>query len=211
MKRYSGLIVIVALAGCATGRLDYVPPSSPEPLANSKTINEPRDVVWNASVPELSKQFFVINNLDKSSGLINVSYSGDPESYVDCGFITSHFTNLRGDHTYHFPAAQAQESYQIMNGIYLFLVDRKMSLDGRVNLVFEKTGPAQTKVTAYTRYVLKRHITARNAGNNIPFSRDDSISFNSGGEAAFASNSNGDATTCVPTGKLERDILSAIR
>ena len=30
-------------------------------------------------------QFFVSNNLAKSTGLVNLSYSGVPEKYLDCG------------------------------------------------------------------------------------------------------------------------------
>ncbi len=210
MINLSALVLIVLLAGCAAGHVDYVRPNSPEPLANTKIVNKPREAVWNASVPELGKQFFVINNLDKSSGLINVSYSGDPESYVDCGFITSYVKNARGERTYGFPGAKAQESYEIMNGHGWFFIDRRMSLEGRVNLVFEETGPAKTKVTANTHYVIERDVTVRNA-NNLQQTDRQSISFNAGSSAAFPPAENGEATTCVSTGKLEREILSVIR
>ena len=80
--------ILLSVAACA-GKIDYVRPTSQlAPAANVKTIDRPREAVWNTSVPELSKQFFVINNLDKSSGLMNISYTGDPERYIDCGRIT---------------------------------------------------------------------------------------------------------------------------
>ncbi len=72
-------------AGCA-GKMDVIRPGSYS-MSNVKTIEKPREQVWNASVPELVKHFFVKNNLDKSSGLIKVSYRGDPEKYVDCGRV----------------------------------------------------------------------------------------------------------------------------
>ena len=69
------LVAVSLVAGCA-GKLDYVRPTTPAAAStNYKIIDKPREAVWNASVPELGKQFFVINNLDKSSGLINISYS----------------------------------------------------------------------------------------------------------------------------------------
>lgn len=211
MRKFFSLVLVAGLAGCA-GKVDYVRPNQPQNFTSQRTIDKPRDAVWSASVPELGKQFFVINNLDKSSGLINVSYSGDPESYVDCGHITSFVKNVRGERTYDFPGSRAQQSYELMNGSGLFIVERKMSLEGRVNLVFEEVSQTQTKVTASTRYIINRNQTARNTVNNIPRSFSDSISFNSNSRASFPSSDNdGRATECVSTGKLEREILSVLK
>ena len=205
------LVAVSLVAGCA-GKLDYVRPTTPAAAStNYKIIDKPREAVWNASVPELGKQFFVINNLDKSSGLINISYSGDPEKYIDCGRVTSYVKNARGERTYDFSGAKAQQTYEVMNGNGLFFIERKMSLDGRVNLVFEELSPKQTKVTANTRYVVQRQQTVRSAANNFPQSASDSISFNSGASSSFAANADGRATECVATGSLERGILSAIK
>jgi hypothetical protein len=177
-----------------------------------KVIDRPREAVWNASIPELGKQFFVINNLGKSSGLINISYNGDPEKYIDCGRITSFVKNAQGERTYDFSGAKGQQSYEVMNqGVGLFFIDRKMSLEGRVNLVFEEVSPNQTRVTANTRYMVQRHQTVRSAVNNIPQSRTDNISFNSGSGASFPAGSDGRAAECVANGTLEREILSVIR
>lgn len=207
----ASLMAIAFVSGCA-GKLDYVRPNTPDtPSANYKIIDKPREAVWNASVPELGKQFFVINNLDKSSGLINISYSGDPEKYIDCGRITSYVKNLRGERTYDFPGAKAQQSLEIMNGNGLFKIDRKMSVDGRVNLVFEEVSPNRTKVTANTRYVVQRQQTVSSATNNFPQSSSDSISFNSGGSASFPTGADGRASECLANGALEREILSTIK
>lgn len=208
--------VVVAVAsvlfgGCA-GKVDYVRPTATmQPGANIKLIDKPRDAVWNAAIPELGKQFFVINNLDKASGLVNVSYSGDPERYIDCGRITSFVKNARGERTYDFPGARAQQSYEVMNDVGLFFIDRKMSLEGRVNLVFEEVNPSQTRVTANTRYIVQRQRVVRPAANGLPQTLNDSLSFNAGGSAAFAPGADGRAAECVATGNLEREILSAVR
>lgn len=210
--RAIGLSLIATLLVACAGKVDYVRPSVQSTAsANSKIIDKPRDAVWNASVPELGKQFFVINNLDKSSGLINISYSGDPEKYVDCGQVTSYVKNARGERTYNFAGASAQQIYEIMNNNGLFFIDRKMALDGRINVVFEELGPNQTKVTANTRYVINRQQIIRSATNNFPQTVSHSISFNSGGSASFPAASDGRAAECAATGALEREILSAIR
>ena len=144
MRYDVSLLAIVFLSACA-GKVDYVRPSAKaDASANVKVIDKPREAIWNASVPALSKQFFVINNLDKSSGLINVSYNGDPEKYIDCGRITSFVKNARGERTYDFAGASAQQAYEVMNPQGLFAINRTMTLDGRVNLVFEELTPTRS-------------------------------------------------------------------
>ena len=136
MRALLAVCTVALIAGCS-GKVDYVRPSAPPVASNSKPIEKPRDAIWNAGVPELGKQFFVINNLDKSSGLINVSYTGDPENYIDCGRVISHVKNMRGERTYDFPGARAQQIYEVMYSGRLFYIERKISLEGWVNLVFE--------------------------------------------------------------------------
>ena len=209
-KITASLLAIVCISGCA-GKFDYIRPNiATTPSANFKIIDKPREVVWNASVPELGKQFFVINNLDKSSGLINLSYSGDPEKFIDCGHITSYVKNLQGERTYDFPAAKADENYELMEG-NLYFIHRKMSVEGRVNLVFEELSPNQTKVTANTRYVVQRNVTESAAGQNVSWPFSDTISFNTGGSSSFPTDDKGQATECAPNGELEREVLSAVK
>lgn len=212
MLRVVAVLVPILIVGCA-GKVDYVRPTAYiAPQANVMTVERPRDLVWNASVAELGKKFFVINNLDKSSGLMNISYTGNPESYVDCGRITSFVKNAQGERTYEFAGAKEQQSYEVMNpGVGLFFVDRRMNLEGRVNLIFEEVGPNTTRVTANTRYVVTRKLTGRRAGNNIPQTTTEAISFTSASGSSFPANSGNKSTDCVSNGVLEREILSAIK
>lgn len=212
MKTKAFLLIssVTIISGCA-GKLDYIEPDTYANSNNSIVIDKPREEVWNSAVPQLGKEFFVINNLDKTSGLINVSYSGDPEKYVDCGHVSSYVKNARGERTYNFPAASASQYFEVMNSHGLFMVNREMSLDGRVNLIFEKISDNSTRVTANTKYVLQRTIQSQNAANKFPHTESRSISFNSGGAASFPTAPDGRATRCVPTGDLEADILSAVR
>ena len=199
----------IILVGCA-GRVDYLPPVKFKASSNMKIVNTPRSDVWNSAVPELGKKFFVINNLDKSSGLINISYTGDPERYIDCGRITSFVENMAGARSYDFAAAKAQQTFEVMENA-LWNIDRKMNLEGRVNLIFEEISPASTRVSANTKYVVTRSTTSRMRGKNISNTSNDIISFNSGSSASFPVASDGRATECVPTGELEQEILAAIK
>lgn len=204
-------IAAFALAGCA-GKMEYVRPSSSfQAGSNSKVIDKPRDAVWAATVPELGKQFFVINNMDKASGLINVSYSGDPEKYVDCGQISSYVKNARGERTYAFPAARGSQDYEAMTNGQLIFINRRMELDGRMNLVFEELGPNQTRVSANTRYVVKRDVNLRDV-NGKTANRSDSVNFNSNSSGSYPNPAEGSGpVTCVANGALEREVLSIVR
>jgi hypothetical protein len=202
------IISILFLTGCA-GSVNYTKPVNTAKKDNSIIINKPIDVVWKNAVPELGKQFFVINNLDKSSGLINISYTGDPEKYIDCGHIRTSVTNLRGTRNYDFPASRANQYYEIMNNAGgLYQIQRSMSLDGRMNLVFEELSKGQTRVTANTKYVVTKNFRAQEAGGNRGGNSVDTISFNSGGSANFPADRNGGFSTCMPTGAFEKDVLS---
>lgn len=211
MRIFIIVVSIFFLVACA-GNVTYK-----EPLRSGKdiyyvVIDKPRDVVWNASIPELGKKIFVINNIDKSSGLINLSYSGNPEDFIDCGRIISNVQNLAGSRTYDFAGSTPFQNYEVMSRGSLFNVQRKISLEGRMNLIFEELAQSKTKVTANTRYIVSRNIVVQKAGTNtFPQTVNDSISFNTGLSASFPADNTGRATKCVPTGVLENSILSLIR
>jgi hypothetical protein len=171
-------------------------------------IERPIDSVWKDSVAELGKNFFVINNLDKSSGLINVSYSGDPEKYIDCGFISSKVKNARGERDYNFNAAKGSMDYEATNGSFLVQIRRTMALEGRVNLIFQSTGKNETTVTANARYSVARVSTIRSLTDGSQRVDNDTVAFN-GGQSGVISNSSG--VTCYATGELERAILQSIK
>lgn len=212
MRPYFAVLFISLLTGCA-GQLTYTAPNNITRVSiNTKTINRPVDSVWKASIPQLSKQFFVINNLDKSSGFMNISYSGDPEQFIDCGRIKSFVKNARGERTYDFPAARAQESYEILNpNIGLFFVNRTMSLEGRANVVFEAINEDSTRVTVNTRYLVTRKQTIQNAARSRQQTTSSTIEFNTNQGASFPPNAQGEATRCVATGMLESQVLSEIQ
>ncbi len=213
MKPYCAPLFVAALLSACAGKVDYRPPSELYRLENSVTIPRTRYSVWSTAIPALGKQFFVINNLDKASGLVNMSYSGDPEAYVDCGRITSYVMNARGERTYDFAGAKGAQSYEVMNpngAPGLFFVERRMSLEGRMNLIFEEVGQDQTRITANTRYVITREQTWRDVNNRSANLRD-TAQFNTGQRGVFPPNRDGRALECSSTGRFEAEVLTLIR
>lgn len=108
------LLMVPMYFGCA-GKVNYMPPGGIPFSSNTAVVQKSKSDLWKQIVPMLGKQFFVINNLDKESGIINVSYSGNPESYVDCGILDSFVQNARGERHYNFPAAKAHQVYEVMD------------------------------------------------------------------------------------------------
>jgi len=154
----------------------------------------------------------VINNLDKASGLINVSYSGDPARYIDCGRITVEVSGLNAK-TQTLDGAAADAQYQAVAPLppYGFpgpvQVRRQMMLEGRVNVIFEAVGPESTRVTTATRYVVTRRLASSNAA--VPHS--DTVGFNGNEKDRFPQLGTTAQLECVATGELENSILSVVK
>ena len=204
-------LIVLGLSGCLTGTYTYRGPATSPPTSNAITIERPFDDVWKVLVPGLGKRFFVINNIDKASGLVNLSYSGNPETYVDCGQMTIFVKNARGDRTYNFPAASAHQVYESVDDGSLFFLERKVSLEGRMNLIVQQLSETQTQVTANTRYIITRSAQSRRVDLQYPASISDTISFNSGQSASFAPRGKNQPVTCRPTGRFENDVLDIVR
>lgn len=207
---FMALVVAVWLGGCASA-VRYAPPLRAEtPTLNFIEIAKPRAEVWKTAVPSLARRFFVINNLDQSSGLINVSYAGDPERYVDCGVLG--ITLMEGKPEQSFPAARAAHDFQFLTPVGLFNIRRRNTLDGRINLIFEEVGEATTRITATTRYVVDREMIAYRDNGTIAHQERQSITFNTGQVGMFPGKSmTADSLQCRPTGRLEFEVLDAIR
>jgi hypothetical protein len=203
--------VALVSSGCLSGSLGYTPPPrATPPPPRTLTLGKALDAVWKDIVPALGSRFFVINNLDRASGLINVSYSGDPETYIDCGQIDSWVENARGKRTYNFPAASSRV-YELKGPYGLYLAERKMNLEGRINLIMESLSPEKTQVTVNTRYVVTRQTRSHRVDLPSPNATTDTIGFNAGQRAEFPKRGPTEPVACQATGKLETDVLDLFR
>ncbi len=97
-------------AGCVTSgqsNREYAAPGTKVAPTSEILLNEPFDTVWDRLVGRLATGFFVINNIDKASRLINVSYSSDsPGEFIDCGRSTRQFSFHGESHTYTYQVAE---------------------------------------------------------------------------------------------------------
>jgi hypothetical protein len=196
------LCLVSVVSGIACGTTNWAPPEQSQTLANYVVIQQSFDDAWSHAIPQIGKSFFVINNIDKSSGILNISYSGDPEQYVDCGTVHVEYGTQKVD----FPGAKADTAYTgPSGGILPASVHRKVGLDGRMNIVFEKITATSTRVTVNARYIVAVHIV-KQVGQYPPQTGEFSAQFNTGGEASFLGGG-----TCRPNGKFEQTVLELMR
>ena len=111
MKKISLIIaslLVINLLGCATmtSSYDYMPPKKAI-YDNESFIDRPFEVVWDELVKKISKSFYVINNIEKASRIINLSFSTDtPVEYVDCGETTREYGKTPNISTYTYSVAE---------------------------------------------------------------------------------------------------------
>lgn len=194
--------------------------SEPEKIQieNSAIIDQPFDRAWDDLVEGLAKTFYVINNIDKESRLLNVSFEvSDLEKYVDCGETarTYSFQDYYQEWVY---GIGDQVTYriegipqtQLQTGTY-YEVSNRPKLQGRANVYVAPHTDNRSKIEVNARYILTldRTITERFALNNVARGSDSHsimISFNTNEQGK----SEELGIICYATGEFERDILSAV-
>jgi hypothetical protein len=225
MYRAGSLLIVCILvcSSCATpGTSGFrsVPPTA-HSVENEIVVDAPFAVVWDRLVSRLSKSFFVVNNIDKESHFINVSFSVDsPDAYVDCG--RSHRTYSRGTdkQEYDYPvAASSSYRYAGSSGIYpsTAYIDRKTRLEGRLN-IYVAPDSAVTRVSVTGKFILQINVSGHYVVENLlgsPISQgqvptsESTVDFTTNQPGTVGSGDK--AITCASTGALEREVLDFVR
>ena len=134
---------------------------------------------------------------DEDSGELVVGYSGDPEPYVDCGWIIAY----EGDDLDRLPAARSNASFRRRRDGQVVTLDRDLRLNVRMSVHVEESDE-DTIVRTVSTYVLTKAIESDEAEQPL---HTETISFQTGGSAAFSS-----GTTCQANGELERLVFRAL-
>jgi hypothetical protein len=194
---------VAVLTGCASSSVDYQPPAS-KPVANTKEVSAPFDQAWDALVRQLSSDFFVINNIDKNSRLINISFSSQrPSEFVDCGTTKRTFDNARGKRNYSYVTADSA-NFAVTNPQKLaFDISRKTKLEGRVNIYVAPTASG-TSLAVNTKYALTVSSTAVNFDGTPGGNGSNTFDFST------KQGYNEQDLSCYAKGTLEQRILSMV-
>ena len=185
-----GLVLLVAACAHTQSRYDF--PFETRPLENSRTLNESYDDAWRSVIDHLSATSFAIDNFEKDSGLITLSFGASNISrYVDCG----QWNGLR------------------FKGNYTDFLKRthKVTLSGKVNISVREISENKTTVRINARYVLSsffyNHVNPQNHTQLT-------WTFDSGGfdEIRPTNPASGtiDSRRCQPTYFLENSILDSV-
>lgn len=222
------ILSTLLMASCATQGVNTFSstPAIPSPVSNEIQVAQPYSKIWDKLVRQLSKSFFVINNIDKESRIINLSFTtNSPVDYVDCGRSHRTYTVGKTVQTYDYEvagpaayrvAAAKQEHPAFSNYAE---ITRAPSLEGRTNVYLAPSpnDANSTTVTVNTRYILsmnvRGHAYAEHMSGNVfdrgvvpidPFV----ISFNT--NAPTTEKTGNETLTCSAKGKLEREILGMV-
>jgi len=182
-----------------------------EPKKNyDVTLNKNFNTVWNKVIDYSSKSFFGIDNFEKDSGLITLSYTGSPVGYVDCGKFDYNGYISNGTQVKDYFG-----TFQEFAQIYY-----NASLSGRMNILVKKNNENETYVRVNTRYVFSFSRPDPRGSWGGYSSQNHAWTFNAGDEASVGlAFGNYDVSlaisepitiTCQPTYKLEKELLSVL-
>ncbi|HYX05910.1 MAG TPA: hypothetical protein VE912_04175 [Bacteroidales bacterium] len=182
------IICFLFVVGCSTAK--YIPPSKPEKPQFSKTIASGYDKTWDAIINHVSSTFFSIENFEKESGLIIVTFgSNDPSQFIDCG-------------THHVKVRQNYQTKKYDGPYENFVVNYENgSFVGRMNITAKKISDNKTRVRVNAKYVL-----SDNLGHTWNFESGSSASQKM--QNTIAKNK---IRKCYPTYKAENSILNAVQ
>lgn len=231
MKVFRLLVTILflgALSACATpgtSTYNYTAPVSNGKVKNSIIVNENFETVWDRLVGKLASGFFVINNIDKASRLINVSFSSDsPEQYIDCGETYRTYKYNDDTQTYRYKVAEDSTykmagSWGQMNNLPVTAdIYRDASLDGRINIYVAPHNGQGTQVSVNVKYIFEASVSGTLYGysaagvlvNQKPIESSASTMDFTTNETKTKNWGSGGKTnniTCSSTGDLEHTLL----
>ena len=210
-KHLTLLGVLAALSGCAASSTFSYTESPPVEVENAVLIGRGFDPTWDILVKNLAAEFFVINNIDKESRIINVSFStNDPGQFMNCGRSARSFTGGAGKSvSYNYAVTDDVEYYSADDQGRAWSVRRETELNGRANIYLAPEGE-NTRMTVNVRYIMNVDVAAyflSAAGLPVgpPDRRDWSLVF----ETKNPLKATGDDPACHSLGTLEQRIMQA--
>ncbi len=173
MKKFlSSLVMTVLLSSCAVEKEKltenigkYVPPNIDNTNFKNSTIsNKNFDETWNSLIDFVNDSFLKIENLEKDSGLLTLSFGAkEAEKFIDCGDF---------EYTLFFTGEDFKGSYIDYAKSGLLAV-----LEAKMNINIEKIDNESTKISINTNY---RYSTQHALGYYDP-KLNQTYSFESGG------------------------------
>ena len=146
-KIISSLVMTILLWSCTVEKEKltenvgkYVPPNIDDTnFKNSVITYKNFDETWTSIIDFVNDSFFKIENFDKDSGLLTLSFgSKEPENFIDCGDF---------EYTLFFTGEEFKGSYidYVKSGLLAVL-------EAKMNINIEKIDNESTKISINTNY-----------------------------------------------------------
>jgi hypothetical protein len=178
MRRIVLALLLAVIGGCATPEVPteirYLPPEGAAAPPAEVRIAQSEPLVWEQVLGRLQAAPVTVERADRPAGLIVARYSGDPEPYVDCGWIMTYGPQ----ETVRTPGAIAQAAFGWREQDQLLNVRRNLELNGRMVVRLRPAGGA-TLLAVESTYVVTKALEVETAGAPMEGSRE-SVSFTSG-------------------------------
>ena len=214
-------LFVTSCAGMGKGISTYKPPVEEE-VSNSQEINSSFSETWDRMIGKLANHYFIINNVEKESRIINVSFStDDPSDYIDCGrtrrtFVPGVGAGQEETKTYETATSSVSYKWAIPNPnaqgfTYPVIVNRNTELSGRTNIYLAPVDDGTTTINVNTRYVFTisgnlTHMMTGQFGGNF---ESTTISFNTNEVGRRNFPQDNVTVKCVSKGIIEQDIIDA--
>lgn len=188
------LVILISLISffivwsCASAT--YIAPKSNNDIKNfSRVINKSYDDTWKALIDYSASTFFSIDNYEKASGLLTLSFgASNPSEFITGGHweASSITDNFSGDYVDYL--------VKYFNG----------TLNGKMNIVVLEIDSMHTKVRVNARYIFSANVLGT----------INTWSFDSGNcgtiDVSTPTRGTQPERTICPTYKAENDVLKAI-
>ena len=146
-KIFTSLIMTIFLSSCAVEKKNltenvgkYFPPNIDDSnFKNSVITDKNFDETWTSVIDFVNDSFFKIENLEKDSGLLTLSFgSKEPENFIDCGDF---------EYTLFFTGEEFKGSYidYVKSGLLAVL-------EAKMNINIQKIDNESTKISINTNY-----------------------------------------------------------
>lgn len=210
-KMFFMLIALYGLCASACAdkvNVDIAPPQTYD-FQDSKIYNYSYDRVWDAVVKAVGSSYFVLENIEKDSGILSLSFSSQqPKNYIDCGHIREYGTIQMEKYELEYDGADSSVLRRVANpqGIPC-TAHRALSLSGKSNILVSKISKNKTQVMIRTRYIAELLYTV-NIYGHLPEVIKNTIVFTGKEVGNVGGNKNN--MQCRSKGILESSIFESI-
>ena len=198
-------LLLGVLAGCASANsrppeIRYVHPTDAPAAAGEMRVPQSDGVTWQQLLARLQQSPLKVERADQLAGLIVATYRGDPQPYVDCGWIMAYGPQEVNK----TPGSSHEAAFDWAADGHAAVLKRSLELNGRMVIQVRPADP-DALVAVKSTYVLTKVVAIEEPSEPARKSSPEFASFTTGKSGKFPT-----GTVCQPTGQLERLVFDGL-